>query len=90
MSNLKENDALGGTGTVFHFGTSEVLNKRYSFIVVNEDAVFTTLEDIKGNDLKTLLNIESNTISKGMVIRALNGFKIANITLASGSICGIL
>ncbi len=74
----KLNDALGGSGTDFiYVSTGAVTNKTYKYLVANEDCTFTTLAGSTTANLLaavgTGLGISTNTVSKGMIIRGLNG-----------------
>lgn len=82
-------DALGGQGTEYIFGTGVVSAKVYKYIVVNADCTFTTLTDSASVNLLTDLGI-TGTVTKGMVIRAKSGKTIAAVTLATGSVVGVL
>jgi hypothetical protein len=86
------NDALGGEGTEYIFGTTAVTGKAYKYLVVNSDtgASFSTLNDDAAVDLLTDLGIGANAVTKGMIIRAKAGKLIEDITLATGSVVGIL
>lgn len=89
---IKDNtsDALGGQGTEYIFGTGVVTGKTYKYLVVNQDATFTTLAGSVTADLLTTLGITSNTVTKGMIIRGINGELIEDVTLATGSVVGVL
>lgn len=82
-------DALGGQGTDYIFGTGVVTGKVYKYLVVNADATFTTLTDSAAVNLLTNLGI-SGTVTKGMIIRAKGGKTISAVTLATGSVTGVL
>lgn len=88
---IKDNtsDALGGQGTEYIFGTTVVTGKVYKYLVVNADATFTTLTDSAAVNLLTDLGI-SGTVTKGMIIRAKSGKTISAVTLATGSVVGVL
>lgn len=83
-------DSLGGAGTEYIFGTGVVTGKAYKYLVINEDATFTTLADDAAVDLLTDLGITTNTVTKGMIIKAKSGKLIEDITLATGSAVGVL
>lgn len=87
---LDNNDALGGDGTEYIFGTGVVTGKNYKYLVANEDTTFTTLAGSTTADLRTDLGITTNTVGKGLIIRGLNGETITDVTLATGSVVGIL
>lgn len=82
------NYLIGGRGT--ELITASVTDRTYQYLVVNEDATFTTLTGIDGTNIKTDLNIGSNIIRQGMIIRARGGELIKDITVASGSVFGII
>jgi len=84
------NDALGGGGTEYIFGAGVITGKAYKYLVVNADTTFTTLVDSAAVDLLTDLGIGANAVTKGMIIRAKAGKLIEDITLATGSVVGIL
>lgn len=83
-------DALGGQGTEYIFGTGAVTGKSYKYLVVNEDATFTVLNDDASLDLLTDLGITTNTVTKGMIIKPRPNTFIEDVTLATGSVVGIL
>jgi hypothetical protein len=83
-------DALAGQGTEYIFGTGVVTGKTYKYLVVNQDATFTTLAGSVTADLLTTLGITTNVVTKGMIIRGLNGELIEDVTLATGSVVGVL
>lgn len=83
-------DSTGGDGTEFIFGTGAVTAKNYKYIVANEDTTFTALVGSTTADLKTDLGITTNTVGKGMIIKGYDGETITEITLATGSVIGIL
>ena len=90
----KQDDALGGNGTDFiYVSTGAVTNKTYKYLVANEDCTFTTLAGSTTANLLaavgTGLGISTNTVSKGMIIRGLNGETIKDITMLTGSVIGI-
>jgi len=92
LNSIKDNtnDALGGEGTEYIFGTGAVTGKTYRYLVVNADATFTTLTGSVTADLKATLGITTNTVTKGMIIRGLNNENITDVTLATGSVVGVL
>jgi hypothetical protein len=81
---------IGGEGTEFLFGTTNVTGENYTVIVIHADATFTALEDTAGNDLKAGLGIAANTIVANTIIRSNTGLNIARIQLATGSAIGII
>ncbi len=88
--NTKLNDALGGDGTEFIYATTGVVSgKAYKYLVANADCTFTTLTDSAAVDLKIDLGITTDTVSKGMIIRAKSGKTIAAVTMATGSVIGV-
>jgi len=58
----------------------------YIFLVVNEDAVFTTLEDVDETDLVATWGISGKTLSKGMVLGTGTSKAFGEVTVASGSV----
>lgn len=78
----------GGLGT--ELISTSVTNKKYSFIVINSDSVFDTITGLSDTDIKADLNLGTNTIRQGMIIRPKNGELIKNVTLFSGSVFGII
>jgi hypothetical protein len=82
--------SIGGQGTEYIFGTGVVTGKTYKYLVVNQDATFTTLAGSVTADLLTTLGITTNVVTKGMIIRGLNGELIEDVTLATGSVVGVL
>ena len=84
------NIATGGNGTVLHTGTGVSTKNVYSVLQINQDTVFTTLTDSEGIDLMVDLGIGSNTCIAGSIIKAKYGKTIDTITLASGSLWGII
>jgi len=81
-----ENDALGGAGTIYDFTTTAQTSVNYKYIVINANAVFTSLTDEKGIDVLAEQGIGANTVYSVMVIRAVLGRRITGYQLASGSI----
>ena len=57
----------------------------YIYIVINEEAVVSTLTSSNGTDLVAAIGIGSKALTAGMVIAAPNGQFITDVTLASGS-----
>lgn len=80
--------SLGGRGTEYIGGT--VTNEVYSILQVNGDAVFAVLTDEDDVNLMIDLGIASNTCAAGSVIKPKNNKTIKNITMASGSVWGII
>ena len=81
---------IGGDGTEFLFGVTNVTGKNYTVIAIHEDATFTALEDTAGNDLRTGLGIVANTIVAPTVIRSNTGLNIGRVQLLTGSAVGII
>lgn len=81
---------LAVNGEFFIFGTGAVVDQNYQAIQVHEDAVFSVLADDAGVDLLVDLGIGGNTIKSGFIFSAKDGKSIANVTLASGSVIGLL
>lgn len=79
---------LGGRGT--ELITGSVTDKSYAFLVINEDATFTTITGVDGTNIKTDLNLGTNIIRQGMIIRARGSELIKDVNVASGSVFGIL
>lgn len=86
---LTENDAMGGNGTEFLATGVPMTGKNYKYIVINEDATITSMVGSTTTDLKADLLIAGNTVTKGMIIRGLDGETITAVTLV-GSGFGIL
>ncbi len=59
--------------------------ENYIYIVINEDAVVSTLTSSDGTNLVTEIGIAAKTISKGMILSAPTGQFLTAVTLASGS-----
>jgi len=85
---LTVNDSLGGNGTDFLDGTA-VTGRAYKYLVINDDAVFAVLNDSEGNDMLVDQFYATQTVGKGMVVRANDGNLIADITMSSGSAKGV-
>jgi len=88
----KVDDGFGGNGTEYLFSSAGVgvTGKAYKYVVINEDAVISHLEDDAAVDLLVDLTIGVGTVTKGMIIRAKNGKLIEEMTLTSGSAVGVL
>ncbi|MGV3598684.1 MAG: hypothetical protein ACO1PI_12525 [Bacteroidota bacterium] len=82
------NYLIGGRGT--ELITASVTGRTYQYLVINDDVTFTTLTGVDGTNIKTDLNIGSNIIRQGMIIRARGGELIKDVTIASGSVFGII
>jgi hypothetical protein len=74
--------------------TSAHTGKKFKRIVINEDAVFTTLTDENGVNMIIDQGLTGVTIKGGLIIgtsgRGSNNAKIVSVTLSSGSIQGVL
>lgn len=82
------NYLVGGRGTELITGL--VSAKTYQYLIVNEDASFLVLTGVDGTNILTDLNINNNIIRQGMIIRARGGELIKDVTVASGSVFGII
>ncbi len=82
------NKLIGGNGTEFITATAK--GKQYTYLVVNEDAVFTTIIGAENTNILTDLKIGEHIIRQGMIIRPRNGELIQTVTLESGSVFGII
>jgi|TARA_R110000796_G_scaffold236515_1_gene355972 hypothetical protein len=82
-------------GSNFIDGT--ITNGQYQYLVINAEAVFTTISCVGGRDLLGAsdpsgnndgsgLNLSGATLAVGMVIVPPSGELIENIVLASGSV----
>lgn len=85
---------IGGNGTLIIKGTALLDTEEFIFIQVLSDCEFTSLVDGGENDL-TLndangLNLESDTIPAGTILRARNGRTIKEVQLSSGVCLGVL
>lgn len=80
---------LGGKGTFLFSGTGDNTGLNLRNLQINEDAVFTALEDEDGQDLLTILGIAGNTCAAGSIIKPINNKKISRIELTSGTVWGI-
>lgn len=78
----------GGLGT--ELITGSVTGKKYIFLVINSDAVFTTITGTNNTDIRTGLNIGSTVIKQGMIVRPKNGELVKDVTVSSGSVFGII
>jgi len=58
----------------------------YRYLVVNEDAVFTTLTDMADTDIIAEWGISGKTLKSGMVIAPASGLAFKTVTVASGSV----
>lgn len=82
------NNLIGGNGT--EFITASAKGKDYLYLVVNEDAVFTDITGSGNTNIKQSLNIGSNIIRQGMIIRAKDGERIQRVSISSGSVFGVI
>jgi len=65
--------------------TAATITENYIYIVINEDAVVSTLTSSGGTNLVTSVGIASKTLTAGMIIAAPSGEFLTAVTLASGS-----
>ena len=65
--------------------TAATITENYIYIVINEDAVVSTLTSSGGTNLVTSVGIASKTLTAGMIIAAPSGEFLTAGTLASGS-----
>ena len=93
-------DRLSGTGgTYFCQVTTAHTGLSFSAIVVNTDAVFTTLTvtDGDGTTYNALLttapygqNLSGRTVKAGMMITAPEGSRFTALTMSSGTCIGVI
>lgn len=85
--NISTVQTLALRGGKYNDGTvAATAADNYIFLVVNQDAVFTTLTDQDDTDLIAEWGISGKTISQGMVIAAASGKALKSIVMASGSV----
>ena len=65
--------------------TAATITENYIYIVINEEAVVSTLTSSNGTNLVTEIGIASKTLSAGMILAAPSGEFLTAVTLASGS-----
>ncbi|MFN7583886.1 MAG: hypothetical protein ACK5P0_00850 [bacterium] len=93
-------DRLSGTGgTYFCQVTTAHTGLSFSAIVINTDAVFTTLTitDGAGTTYNALLttapygqNLSGRTVKAGMMITAPEGSRFTALTMSSGTCIGVI
>jgi hypothetical protein len=78
---------VGMEGGLYTDGTvAATSSDNYQFLVVNEDAVFTTLTDQEDTNLITAWGISGKTITKGMIISPKGETAFKSVVVASGSV----
>ena len=65
--------------------TAATITDNYIYIVINEEAVVSTLTSSGGTNLVTEIGVASKTLSAGMILAAPSGEFLTAVTLASGS-----
>jgi hypothetical protein len=58
----------------------------YRYLVVNEDAVFTTLTDMADTDIIAEWGISGKTLKSGMILAPASKLAFKTVTVASGSV----
>jgi len=85
---------LGGDGVMRLIDSSSTIPAAsgylFDYLVVNEPAVISNLEDEFGVSLtaSTQWNITSKTLNTGILIIGKNGARIRAVTVSSGSVIG--
>lgn len=85
---------LGGDGVMRFINSSSQITAAsgylFDYLVVNEPAVISTLEDEFGVSLAVSgqWNLASNTLNTGIIIIGKNGARIRAVTVTSGSVIG--
>lgn len=85
---------LGGDGVMRLIDSSSTILSTagylFDYLVVNEPAVISNLEDEFGVSLtaSTQWNIASKTLNTGILIIGKNGARIRAVTVSSGSVIG--
>lgn len=85
---------LGGDGVMRLIDSSSIITAAsgylFDYLVVNEPAVISNLEDEFGVSLvgSTQWNIGSKTLNTGILIIGKNGARIRAVTVTSGSVIG--
>lgn len=80
-------ELVAGKGGKYNAGTLALTaadGMRY--IVVNEDATFTTLTDTADTDVKAEWNFTTETITKGMILSPKSGLYFKSVIVATGSV----
>ena len=65
--------------------TGATIAQNYIYIVINEEAVVSTLTSSNGTNLVTEIGIAAKTLTAGMILAAPSGEFLTAVTLASGS-----
>ena len=90
MEITKETRLVGGMGTKYISGTTEVTGLTHTTIEANTDATFTSItgSDNDGNvvDLLVAFNMSGVTLKDGKMLYASLNYTITAIKLASGTI----
>jgi len=85
---------LGGDGVMRLIDSSSQITTAsgylFDYLIVNEPAVISTLEDEFGVSLAVSAqwNIASKTLNTGIIIIGKNGARIRAVTVSSGSVIG--
>jgi hypothetical protein len=87
-------DKLAGNGGTYFLESSTVHTaKDYVYLVINADAVFSTLTLTNNNgtttNALTSQNLSGRTVAKGMTLSAPIGSVFSAITITSGSAIGV-
>ena len=78
---------VGMEGGLYTDGTVAATSAdNYQFLVVNEDAIFTTLTDQDDTDIVAEWGISGKTITKGMIIAPKGEKAFKSVVVASGSV----
>lgn len=78
---------VGMEGGLYTDGTvAATSSDNYQFLVVNEDAIFTTLTDQDDTDIVAEWAIGGKTITKGMIIAPKGEKAFKSVVVASGSV----
>lgn len=85
--NIQSTDKLLGglTGMRFVDSLNPAIAEKYGFLYVAADTIFTGITDSAGNNvLNDIFYTPGSTIPGGVIIFALNGARIANVSISSG------
>jgi hypothetical protein len=78
---------VGMDGGKYTDGTvAATSSDNYQFLVVNEDAIFTTLTDQDDTDVVAEWGVSGKTITKGMIIGPKGDKAFKSVVVASGSV----
>ena len=78
---------VGMEGGLYTDGTvAATSSDNYQFLVVNEDAIFTTLTDQDDTDIVAEWGISGKTITKGMIISPKGEKAFKSVVVADGSV----